>query len=150
MKRAAWTILFTFAAGLSAFAQSNEVMDQILAADALQCGKAAYLILVASDNIAEDAGDARSFDLLRELGWIGAKATAETPITISQYAYVLMRAFGMKGGLLYSMLPGPRYAFRELVDRGVIQGRADPASMLSGQRAIHILGRVLDIEEAGG
>lgn len=150
MKRTAWTILFPFAAALGAFAQSNEAMDQILAANALQCGKAAYLLLVASDNIAEDAGDARSFDLLRELGWIGNKATAETPITISEYAYVLMRAFGMKGGLLYSLLPGPRYAFRELVDRGVIQGRVDPADRLSGQRAMHILGRVLDIEEAGG
>ena len=135
MKRTAWTILFTFAAALGAFAQSNEAMDQILAANALQCGKAAYLLLVASDNIAEDAGDARSFDLLRELGWIGNKATAETPITISEYAYVLMRAFGMKGGLLYSLLPGPRYAFRELVDRGVIQGRVDPCDRLLGTSA---------------
>jgi hypothetical protein len=149
MRTAALMIVFILAACFSAFAQSSDSIDQILAADAISCGWAAYLLLVASDNIAEDAGDARSFDMLRDLRWIGEKVTAETPITISQYAYVVMRAFGMKGSLLYSLLPGPRYAFRELVDRGVIQGRADPTDTLSGQRAMRILGRVLDIEEAG-
>jgi hypothetical protein len=141
------TLFFITALGFAAFAQSSESIDQILTADALTCGKAAYLLLVASDNIAEDAGDARSFDMLRELGWIGKEKTSETPITISEYAYVVMRAFGMNGSLMYSLLPGPRYAFRELVERGVIQGRADPGETLSGHRAMRILGRVLDIEE---
>jgi hypothetical protein len=148
MRETVLTFFFISAVGCASFAQSSEAIDQILTADALTCGKAAYLLLVASDNIAEDAGDARSFDMLQGLGWIGKEKTAGTPITVSEYAYVVMRAFGMKGSLMYSLLPGPRYAFRELVDRGVIQGRADPGETLTGHRAMSILGRVLDIEEA--
>jgi hypothetical protein len=54
-----------------------------------------------------------------------------------------MAAFGIKGGIMYSLFPGPRYAYRELLHLKLIQGRADENFTLSGERLLQILGRVL-------
>ncbi len=136
--------VLALAGTLGAFAQSNEVVDAILTTDALDYGKAAYLVLVASDNIAEDAGESRSFEMLKELKWVRESVNAADPVTLADYSYFLMKAFGLKGGLMYAIAPGPRYAYRELVKRQVIQGRADPQAAVTGERAVRLLGRVLD------
>lgn len=131
---------------VAATAQSSEFMDALLASDSVSVGQASYLVLVASDNIGEDADNARAFELLVSLGWAPKGSTSEQGITLAQYSYLLMKAFGLKGGLMYSMFPGPRYAYRELASRMVIQGRSDPSDALDGGLAVRMLGRVFDIK----
>jgi hypothetical protein len=133
--------------GLSAAgaaAQSNEFMDSLLASGAVTAGQASYLALVASDKLGEDADQARAFEKLQSLGWAPKAAKADDPIRLSSYAFILMRAFALKGGVMYSLFPGPRYAYRELSSRRLIQGRSDPAETVDGVAAVRILNRVLD------
>jgi hypothetical protein len=54
-----------------------------------------------------------------------------------------MKAFNIKGGFMYSLFPGPRYGYRELVYRKIIRGRAYSAMPVSGERLLRIIGRVL-------
>jgi hypothetical protein len=58
-----------------------------------------------------------------------------------------MSAFGIKGGIMYSSLKNPRYAYRELVHQGIIQGRADPEMVVSGDLLLFMIGRALDLTE---
>jgi hypothetical protein len=44
---------------------------------------------------------------------------------------------------MYSLFPCPRYAYREMIYRKLIQGRADEGFAVSGDRLLHIIGRVL-------
>ena len=74
-----------------------------------------------------------------------AGAKIDDQVTLAEYSYILMRAFGMKGGVMYSLAPGPRYAYRELVSHQVIQGRSDPGDRVDGPMAVRMLGRVFDI-----
>jgi hypothetical protein len=76
------------------------------------------------------------------------KTAPNDPVTLGELSFFLMRAFNMKGGFMYALLPGPRYAFRAMVSRSLIQGAADPAMTVSGERFLHILGNVLNF--AGG
>jgi hypothetical protein len=55
----------------------------------------------------------------------------------------------MKGGMMYAIFPGPRYAYRSMVSRNFIQGAADPAMTVNGNRFLLILGRVLSAEGDG-
>ncbi|MBU0929239.1 MAG: hypothetical protein KKA67_15915 [Spirochaetes bacterium] len=137
-------LLTAVAAG--AFCQSNEFIDRLLESDSMTTGQAAYLVLVASDNLGEDADEARAFELLENFGWVPRGATIDAPILIKDYSYLLMKAFGLNGGMLYAMFPGPRYAYRQLVASLVIQGRSDPDMTLSGSFAVRILGRVFDVK----
>jgi hypothetical protein len=58
-----------------------------------------------------------------------------------------MKAFALKGGILYSLFPLPRYACRELVYLRIIQGGLDPDERLDGRAFLQILGRVLSYTE---
>jgi len=55
----------------------------------------------------------------------------------------LMRAFKMKGGLMYLIIPSPRYAYRSMVSRSFINGSLDPSMKVPGEQFLLILGNVL-------
>jgi hypothetical protein len=55
-----------------------------------------------------------------------------------------MGAFGIKGGVMYSVTKSPHYAYRELVYQGIIQGRADPGLAVSGDLLLFMVSKVLD------
>jgi hypothetical protein len=145
MKRMAlvpWVFLFSISA---AAAQSNAFVDGLLAKSSVSAGQVSYLVLVASDNLSEDADEQRAFDLMGNLGWAPKGASIDDPVDLSTYAYILMRAFGLKGGIMFHFQPGPRYAYRELASLQVIQGRSDPSSPVDGVMAVRMLGRVFDV-----
>ncbi|PKL24501.1 MAG: hypothetical protein CVV47_08635 [Spirochaetae bacterium HGW-Spirochaetae-3] len=131
---------------IGAVAQSNEFVDGLLESDAVTVGQAAYLVLVASDNLGGDADEARAFELLDNFGWAPEGATVDTPILMKDYSFLLMNAFGLKGGFMYGFFPSPRYAYRQLKSSLVIQGRSDPDMTVVGNSAIRMLGRVFDIK----
>ncbi|MDX9899645.1 MAG: hypothetical protein RBT62_12055 [Spirochaetia bacterium] len=130
-----------------AFGQSNQFIDILLETDSLSAGQAAYLVLVASERLDEKTDEAGAFKALIDLGWVSEQTQMDTPMRTKDYCYLLMKAFDLKGGLLYSLFPGPRYAYRQMVSSQVIQGRSDPAMVVTGSRAMRMLGRVFDIQE---
>jgi hypothetical protein len=74
-----------------------------------------------------------------------AGADGGGPIRLDQFALLLARAFNLRGGIMYTLFPGPRYAYRELVYRKVLDGRVDPAQTLSGERLLYFLDRALEL-----
>ena len=147
-----WTTLLVlgFVLGLApAISQSSAVMDGILEEEQITYGSAAYLLLLAQDEISEDATPSEAVARMAQLG-IGLDGrTANEPLTLGEYSLLTMRSFGIGGGLMYSVAPGPRYAARELAFRQVIQGHDYPGMRLSGERGLRILGRVLSLQEGG-
>jgi hypothetical protein len=58
-----------------------------------------------------------------------------------------MKAFALKGGLMYTLFPGLRYAYRELAYRKIITGRAYSTMRVSGERLLRLLDRALVYSE---
>ncbi len=145
MKRAIVLFLAVVLSG-AVFAQSNVFVDELLASPAVNVGQVAFLVLVASDNLGEDADATRAFELLENLGWAPKGKTADSTIKISEYSLMLMKAFGIKGGVLFTFFPNPRYAYREMVSKVVIQSKSDPDMPIDGTTAIRMLGRIFDIK----
>jgi hypothetical protein len=138
-------VLAGILASAAASAQSNQFVDALLPKPAATFGQVSYLVLVASDNIGEDADEARAFDLLENLNWAPKGAAIDKPVRLDEYALLLVRAFGLKGGIMQTIAPSPRYAYRELTYLQVIQGRSDPGMSVSGTAAIQMLGRIFDV-----
>lgn len=136
-------------ATLSLGAQSNEFLDQVLSEEELSYGSASYLVLASAGLIDADATAEDAVAHLEREGMGLPGKTAETPLTIGEYSYLLMQVYGLSGGMLYRIVPGPRYASRELSHRGIIQGRAYPGMSISAERGMRILGRVLQLDERG-
>jgi hypothetical protein len=128
--------------GLSA--QTADRLELILAAPEMNYAMAASVALSAAGLINEDSSAEEAFAEARSRNFLPAGAAAEDAIPLGKLSFLIMSAFGMKSGFMYALFPGPRYAYRELVYRNLIQGRNDPAVTVSGVRFLRIIDRVLD------
>jgi hypothetical protein len=143
------TVCFLVLCGFFVSAQSNDLVDKILIEESLTARYAAYLALAGADVVAADASPEEALTAALERGWIeGAPGPADA-VTLGTFAQLVVQAFEIPSGLMYRLLPGPRYAARELAFREMIVGSTSPYRSLSGEEALGILGAVLDWREGG-
>jgi hypothetical protein len=127
--------------------QSNELLDTLFDEPATTLGQAAYLVLTASGRIPDDSSPADAAASLAGQGWNVPERIADEPLTLGEYSHLLMQAFELKGGVMYRIVPGPRYAGRELAYLKIIRGDTSPYRTFSGEEAIGILGRLMEWKE---
>ncbi|GBU29510.1 hypothetical protein R84B8_03082 [Treponema sp. R8-4-B8] len=125
------------------FAQTAAEFESLLASDALSYEQAASVVLRAADITAEGS----AFSYAVEQKWLSGKIAPNGAATLNEVSLLIMGAFGIKGGIMYSAVKSPHYAYRELVYQGVIQGRADPEIAVSGKLLFFMIGRILDRTE---
>ena len=135
------------AAAGSLWGQSNELLDILFEEPATTLGQAAYLVLTASGRIPDDSSPEDAAAALGDQGWDVPERSADEPLTVGEYSYLLIQAFELKGGVMYRILPGPRYAGRELAYLELIKGDTSPYRTFSGEEAIGILGRLMEWKE---
>jgi hypothetical protein len=99
--------------------------------------------------VADGNAGADAFDRAVSRGWLKNAASPDDPVTMGTLSFLMMKAFNIKGGMMYAIFPGPRYAFRTMVSRSFIQSPADPDLKVSGERFLQILGNVLNAEGGG-
>lgn len=124
-------------------AQSNQVLDQLLDQQQASFGAVVYMTLSAAKLVPDTATVEQALDALRQQGWNVKVLPADAPIPLGDYSYLLMKAFKVSGGILYSLFPGPRYACRELGYLKVIPSDPRPSRKLSGEEAVRILGNLM-------
>lgn len=142
------TLLCFFAFPVLVHAQTAGELEALLQVPALTWAQTARFVLGAADllpaELSGEAAEQRAFERARGNNWLPRNAEAAGIVNLQGTAYLVMRAFAIDGGIMYSLLPGPRYAYREMTGRGIIQGLADPGLSCSGARLIQIIGRALD------
>jgi hypothetical protein len=139
------TILFLFsmvffALAAPIFAQTATEIEALLSAEALTYENAATFVLRAADVPVSRA----AFDYATEQKWLSPKTTVGSNASLNEVSLLIMGAFDIKGGIMYSLTKSPRYAYRELVHQGIIQGRVDPGITVSGELLLFMVGKVLD------
>ncbi len=140
---------FGFFSLLPAAAQSNDIIDSVLQDPSLLYKDGAYLVLTAAGYLPDTVTPDEAFADLeaRRQEWRLQGLSAAEPMTLGEYSYLLMQAFSIRGGVLYSIFPGARYAARELSFLDLIEGPASPYRKVSGDEALLILGRTLEWAE---
>jgi hypothetical protein len=137
-----FALLLTITFGLAA--QSNETIDRILGQEVATIGSAAYVALSAADLVNDDSTPEKAVEVAVEAGWLPAGMSAQDPAGFGQLAHLLMQAFEVKGGLMYRIFPGPRYATREFTYFGWSPIRIGPADQISGDFLLSITGIFLE------
>ncbi|MDZ7794101.1 MAG: hypothetical protein U5P10_10550 [Spirochaetia bacterium] len=128
-------------------AQSNETLDRFLAQERAVFGYSAYMVLTAAGELPEEASPEEAAAAVSRMGWKNSLSASDDLINLGEYSYLLMKAFDVRGGLMYTLFPGPRYAARELKYLQCIPGKSTPGRSISGTDAVQILGRVLEWKE---
>lgn len=130
-------ISFLYISNLSA--QSSEMMDRFYTLDHADLGTSTYLILASAGEIKESASVDDALMWLEEesLSEMMLSLDAARNITYGELAYILMEAHSIRGGILYSIIPGPRYAAREAAYRKWIPGKSMAGRFLKPYEVIN-------------
>ncbi|MDR3248079.1 MAG: hypothetical protein LBT39_04765, partial [Treponema sp.] len=133
------------------YAQTAAEIDTLLAAPQVSYAQSARFVLEAAEKLpitplAGTKAEQTAFSLAREKGWLPPSAAQDDPAILGDLSLLIMKAFQLKGGIMYSLFPLPRYACRELAAKKIIQGRDDPNLTVSGTQLLHLVSRVLSRE----
>lgn len=137
-------LLLCFVGTLTVSGQSNEVLDQLLEEKQATMGNATYLVFVAAGIASEDWSTDRSVQELASLGWGFEDAQPGDLVKLGALAFMIMKSFDMKGGIMYSIFPGRRYAAKEFAYLRFAPGNSSAYRTLSGIDVANILGRAMD------
>jgi hypothetical protein len=118
-------------------------MDEILESEAITWAQAARFVLPAAGFAADNASTA--FEMANSRAWLPKNAEYSGAVDFGGLSFLLMKAFDIPGGLMYRFFPGARYAYRELVYRGVLHGQHDPARKVSGFWLITLVATAIQI-----
>ena len=127
-------------------AQTATELDRMLETKAVTVGFAARFAMDAAgllpEGLSSSTAETVAYEVARHRGWV--KGESEDTISLQDMAFLLVNVFEIKGGLVYRLFPNPRYAYREMIYRRLIQGRSYSNMELDGPRFLQILGRTLN------
>jgi len=142
MKKIFIIISFLFSA-LTVYAQSAEVVTDILDSEKVTIGQVCYLSAVSQGLADENASFEDAVLALAGQGQLSEIADASKPATAAQVSAVYAKMFGIKGGLFYMITGGsPRYAFKHFKSQGLIPQNTDPSKILSGRDALSLFTKI--------
>jgi hypothetical protein len=135
------TFLYIFVLSLNG--QSNDIIDKVLSQEEISCGYGAYLALNAAGYVEDETTPEEALSLLKEMGWMKKTKESDDIMSLGEYSLALMQGFSLKGGLMYSLFPAPRYASRELGFKGYIARDSGAYRSLTGNEAISMLSQII-------
>ncbi|MDR2923697.1 MAG: hypothetical protein LBU85_10210 [Treponema sp.] len=146
MKKNQWIFAICFLLPAAAFAQTAAEIEKLLETEAVSYEQAAWFVLEAAGipaNSPEAFGRSEAFSFAAQQRWMPPKAAPQNKASLEGVSLLIMKSFGIRGGLFYSLLKSPHYAYREMVYKDIIQGRADPQMPVSGDLLLFLVNRVL-------
>jgi len=140
-------VLFFGLFSASLHAQTAAELEDLLRVQAVSYGQAARFVLAAADAASlQDLERAYAFAVERR--WLPKKTAAADAARLNDVSLLLMQAFGVRGGMWYSLTKSPHHAYRELIYQDIIQGRADPEMIVSGNGLLFLINRLLSRQES--
>ncbi|MFP4483333.1 MAG: hypothetical protein ACLFO1_00615 [Spirochaetaceae bacterium] len=133
-------LLIALTAGFAA-AQSNELIDELLATEEAPFAAAVYLVMLAGGEISEDTSVQEAYNQFDFSNRRIKERAPDAPVTLGEVAYLSMETLGISGGIMYSLVPSPRYAAREFKYLRLVPGKGYPGRVLSGREVVDLIGR---------
>lgn len=136
--------VWLFMASVTLSAQSAHYAGEVALAERLSVEDAVYLVGIAFGFVPVDSPFDDAPSHLTRAGIRVPTAAPGSPISLGEYAFLIVQAVDLPGGLMYGFFPGPRYALRELIFAGVIEPGAHAGETLAGGTALTILATAMD------
>ena len=136
-------LIFTFLLSASLWAQSADVITDILDTEEVTLGQVCYLTAVQLDYTDESSSYENAVSVMQEKGLLASSKNenqnAESAVSAVEVAYLFSKLWTVKGGVMYRITKGsPRYVFKQFQCDGVIKSTVDPSSHISGTEALSI------------
>ncbi len=138
MKKVLSLLFILFCTG-TIYAQSADVITEILQSEEVSFGQVCYLSAVYQGLVSDDASYQEAIDALYDIHQIPERYYETTSVPMANLAFIYAQMWDVKGGLMFRITKGsPRYAFRQLKFDGIIADTIEPAKTVSGWEALNI------------
>jgi len=147
-----YCFLILLLAAVPVFAQAQrgrstaQEIETLLNSKTITYAQAARFVLEAASVLATENRE-EAFNYAVRQNWLPKKLSPDDPARHNYISLLLMRSFGTRGGIMYSITKSPHYAYRELTYLNVIQNRADPHMFVSGEQLLFYVNRILGSHE---
>ncbi|MCL2720325.1 MAG: hypothetical protein FWD47_03180 [Treponema sp.] len=142
MKIRLFTLIILTSLTIGAFSQSiAQEMENLLATSQVSYAQAARFILRASGSFTT-ANQEDAFWFAATRSWLPENINPQDSARLDAVCLLLMKAFNIEGGIMYSITKNPHYAYRELVYKNIVQGNVDPFTRITGEQLIFYVNRV--------
>jgi hypothetical protein len=131
----------------SLFAQYGVVLHAAAIEDPLSIGSAIRLLGVASGSLGPDGDVTQARATLAKLGVKVPANPDVSPISWSEFAYLIAQLFDLPASVAYGLLPGPWSAFDELRSRGLTPRDARPGDTVNGKDGLLVLRRLVHLKD---
>ena len=133
------SVLFSLLLGISLYAQSADVITELLESKQATFGQVCYLAAVQKNFVAENATYEEAVQSMFENGLIPESEDALAPIPLVDIAYIYSHLWPVEGGLMFRLTKGsPRYAFKQFQSDGILSRKQEPSDFVSGAKALSI------------
>lgn len=114
-----------------AFAQQAEVLTGILSKKTTTYMDFSYLI---ASEIGMECSPFEAYTWCDRFGTFPGNKTANTPMSARTISHFFMTNYGIKAnGIMWSLAHSPRYAWKELKNKGFWEAGTDPDTVLTGR-----------------
>jgi len=138
MKKVLSLLFVLFLAG-TVYAQSADVITEILQSEEVTFGQVCYLSAVYQGFVEDDATYEEAINALYEVNQIPERYYESIAVPMANLAFIYAQMWDVKGGIMFKITKGsPRYAFRQLKFDGIIADNIEPAKIVSGWEALNI------------
>ncbi|MCL2244343.1 MAG: autotransporter adhesin family protein [Treponema sp.] len=126
-------------------AQTADVIEKILQTEAVTNEQAAWFVLIAANDSGnyDDYNYNQAFRFAVDNQWLSRNARASDKINLRDVSFLLMQAFDISGGPMYTLFKTPHYAYREMLQNDIIYGRAAPGMDVTGDTLLYMVNRIL-------
>jgi hypothetical protein len=130
-----------------AAADQMEIIATMQTAEKITYREGGFAVLVASGTLPRTAAADAALNpgLRSQLGW--GSRSVDNPLTVAEFSYLVVEAFDIPAGLMYRLVPSPRYAVRELRFRRILLDRVDATDDIAGLQALRMIGNAIEWTE---
>jgi hypothetical protein len=149
-RRALFYLLFALCyllfAAFPLFSQTAERIEKLLEQEQVSYKDTALLVLEASGHLDADKQTSadEAFNIAIQRGWLPKNTAANSATRLNGLSLLVMRAFDINGGAFFSLFKNQHYAYRAMVYRNIIQGRADPQMLVSGDLLLYTVNKAME------
>ena len=138
MKRIILIILGLFIS-ISAYAQSQDVITEILESSEANFGQVCYISAVMQSLVTDDASYDEAVNALYKNEQLPYVVESSQSIPLIDAAYIFSFMWDIKGGLFYTITKGsPRYVFKQFQSDSVIGYDCEPKDCFSGMQLLRL------------
>jgi len=131
-----------------AHSQSNEIIDVLLEQEWASFAETAHLVMSGAGLIPDDLPMTALMDILVQRRWISNPNRFNQPITVAEYAYLMMEAFEVPHGLLYGVFPTGWFGVREINFLQLLPDTKKAQQFLLPFEVLYGIQRIMEWEEA--